>query len=76
MPDGNGGMQPTPDLLTADEAVRYLRLDLVKTRDPKKSLEYYRKQGTLKAVQVGKPVLFPLKELQIFVKNQMEINPR
>lgn len=27
MPDGNGGWQPVPEVLTFEEAVRYLRLD-------------------------------------------------
>lgn len=76
MPDGNGGMMPTPDLLTADEAVRYLRLDLVKIKDPKLTLTHYRRRGTLKAVQIGKQVLFAAEELQKMVKKQMEINPR
>lgn len=76
MPDGKGGMMPTPDLLTTDEAVRYLRLDLVKIKDPKKTLTYYRKEGTLKAAQVGKQLVFPVVELQKLVKKQMEINPR
>lgn len=76
MPDGKGGMQPTPDLLTLEEAARYLRLDTIKTKHPGETLRRYRAEYGLRAVQVGKQVLFPQAELQKFIKQRMEINPR
>ena len=75
MPDGNGGMMPTPDLLTQAEAIRYTRVDMTKTRFPQNTLERYRKEG-LKAVQIGRQVLYPRKELEKFIEKQMTINPR
>lgn len=76
MPDKNGGTMPTPDLLTRDEAIRYLRIDTQKTRFPEDTLRRYRNECGLKAVQVGKQVLFPKRELQRFIELQMERNPR
>lgn len=75
MPDGNGGMQPTPDLLTQAEAIRFVRLDTTATRFPENTLQRYRKAG-LKAVQVGKQVLYPRREIEAFLERQMQINPR
>jgi len=71
-PDG----KPVPDLLTETEAIRYLRLDEVNIKDPSATLRRYRAGGTLRAVQVSKQVLYPLSELQNFVNEQLEANPR
>jgi len=76
MPDGLGSMQATPDLLTLDEAARYLRLDMIHTKHPGETLRRYRNEYGLRAVQVGRQVLFPRAELQKFIEKQMELNPR
>ena len=76
MPDGNGSFQPTPDLLTQKEAIRFFRLDQVKTRFPQNTLQRYRKECGLKTVQLGKQVLYPRAELQKFIERQIQKNPR
>jgi hypothetical protein len=76
MPDGKGGYQPTPDLLTQREAIRYLRLDAVKTRFPQNTLHRYRKKFGLKTVQIGRQVLYSRQKLSEFVEQQMMRNPR
>lgn len=76
MPDGKGGWQPVPELLTIDETVRFLRLDLVKIKNPGETIRRYREEHGLKAVQVGKAVRYPINEVRKLVKRLMEKNPR
>lgn len=76
MSDGNGSFQPTPDILTQKEAIRFLRLDTIQIRFPQNTLQRYRKESGLKTVQIGRQILYPKKELEKFVEKQMEKNPR
>jgi hypothetical protein len=76
MPDGKGRYQPTPDLLTRKEAIRYFRLDTIKTRFPQNTLHRYRKKFGLKVLQIGRQILYPRAELQKFIEQQMVKNPR
>jgi hypothetical protein len=63
-PDG----RPVPDLLTVEEAIKFLRLD---TAGPVKSgqttLQYYRSKGFLRATRVGKQLRYQRKELLKFL---------
>ena len=54
LPDGNGGFTPCPEVLTEDEAIRYLRLDLEVSSDPRQTLKYYRDKGELVAIRIGR----------------------
>ena len=45
MPDG----KPAPELLTEQEAIRFLRLDVDGPKDPSATLKYYRDEGLLRA---------------------------
>lgn len=67
---------PNPDLLTPDEAVRYLRLDTIDIKNPKQSLDQYRKAGLLKGTQVSKRVFYMRNELDAFLLRRTESNPR
>lgn len=75
MPDGKGGLQPVPDLMTESELIRYLRLDSINVKNTYNTLYRYRKMG-LKAVQVSKAVLFPKKSVEEFIEKQIKSNPR
>ena len=68
--------QPCPELLTEDEAVRYLRLDQIGTDDPAGALRYYRKKGLLRATQVGKCIRYRRVELDRLLEQLTETNPR
>lgn len=72
LPDGNGGYVPCPELLTEDEAIRYLRLDANGCNNPKATLKYYRDQGNLRGVQIGKKLVYPRKELDLMVERLLE----
>jgi hypothetical protein len=68
--------QPCPELLTEEEAVRYLRLDTVGITDPSNTLRRYREQGLLRATQVSKKLFYRRMELDRFLDRITEGNPR
>lgn len=73
------GFQPgdsSPDLLTEDEAIRYLRLDTIALKNPHETLQRYRKAGRLKGTQVSKRVFYLRSELDAFLKAMTENKPR
>ena len=67
---------PCPELLTEEEAIRYLRLDTVDIVDPKATLRRYREQGLLKGTQVSKRIFYRREELDRFLDRITEENPR
>jgi len=60
LPDG----RPAPAILTAEEAISFLRLD---GPHPARTLKYWRDQGRLTGVRLGKRVRYPLAEVMRFV---------
>jgi hypothetical protein len=67
---------PVPEVLTAEEACRYLRLDEIDIEDPTGTLNYYRKRGLLRATQVGKCVRYRRIELDRLLDRLTDENPR
>lgn len=67
---------PAPELMTEQEAVRYLRLDTTAIDDPGRTLRYYREKGLLRATQVGRQLCYRRVELDRFLERQTERNPR
>jgi len=59
--------RPLPDILTAEEACVYLRLD---GADPKAALDRFRDQGRIRAVRIGKHCRYRVADLDEFVKSQ------
>ena len=57
--------QPCPELLTEEEAVRYLRLDTINIGNPSETLR-----------QVSKRVMYRRVELDRFLERLTEQNPR
>ena len=68
LPDGRGGYTPCPDVLTGEEAVRYLRLDVDGPKDPLQTLRYYREKGKLKGTRMGKRVVYTRRALNEFLQ--------
>ena len=68
-PDGS----PVSDLLTENEAIRFLRLDEGGTKHPETSLAYYRSEGLLRATRVGKRLRYLKSELLSFLDQQTKI---
>ena len=67
LPDGRGGFTPCPTVLTEEEAVRYLRLDLVGHKSPSDTLRYYRERKKLKATRIGRKLFYTRKSLDEFL---------
>lgn len=66
MPDG----RPAPTLLTAKEAVAFLRLETTSRKNPDKSLQFYRDNGELEFIRLGRDAMYPLEALLKFLKNR------
>lgn len=61
-----------PDLMTEEEAIRFLRLDEGGPKDPSTTLEYYRSEDRLKATKVGKRLRYLKSELLNFLEYQTQ----
>ncbi len=58
---------PVPELLTEQEAIKFLRLDDGNTQKPSLTLQYYRSEGFLRATKVGKRLRYLKSELMNFL---------
>jgi len=57
------------ELLTEEEAIRYLRLDTIEgLRNPKETLARYRAMGMLRGTQVSKRIFYRRVELERFLE--------
>ena len=61
--------QPCPELLTEEEAVRYLRLDQTEVGDPSRTIRYYREKHGLRPTQVGRRYRYRRVELDRLIEN-------
>ena len=68
---------PCPELLTEEEAIRYLRLDTIRgLKNPGETLARYRATGLLRGTQVSKSVFYRRIELDRFLDRLTSENPR
>jgi hypothetical protein len=63
MPDG----RPAPAVMTADEVAAFLRLDGNAIR----TLKYWRDQGVLRGVRMGRKIRYPLGEVMRFIDRKL-----
>ncbi|MHC4674587.1 MAG: helix-turn-helix domain-containing protein [Planctomycetota bacterium] len=68
--------QLCPELLTEDEAIRYLRLDTINISDPSATLRRYREHRLLRGTQISKRIFYRRAELDRFIERVTEGNPR
>ena len=66
LPDG----RPAPAVLTADETVSLLRLD---NANPLRTLKFYRDEGLLVGVRIGRKVRYPLDEVMRFIAEKARV---
>ena len=64
MPDGT----PVPDVMTAAEVVRFLRLDEDGIPNPEKTLRYYREKKLLRAIRIGRHLRYSRFDLLEFLR--------
>ncbi|MBN1844274.1 MAG: helix-turn-helix domain-containing protein [Sedimentisphaerales bacterium] len=67
---------PCPELLTEEEAIRYLRLDTIGLENPSATLRRYREKGILRGTQVSRKIFYLRVELDRFLMRITETNPR
>jgi hypothetical protein len=72
LPEAEGQSMFCPELLTAAEAIRYLRLDVDGPANPQKTLAYYRDKGLLQATRVGKRLRYRRCELEKLLEKLTE----
>jgi hypothetical protein len=75
LPDGGDGFTPCPEILTEEEAIRYLRLDKEGPRYPANTLKYYRDIDVLRGVRIGRHMRYPRRELDAMVERLLEESP-
>jgi hypothetical protein len=71
MPDGNGGWQPVPEIMTPAEAARFLRID---SANYERTLSHYREKGKLHGTRIGKTLKYTRKELERFAERMTNHN--
>ncbi len=59
-------------LLTEQEAIRYLRLDVDGPRDPRSTLRYYRQRHKLRGARCGRRLRYPRSELDRLIERLLE----
>ncbi len=69
MPDGT----PAPYIMTAEEAIRFLRIDTNGTKHPEATLQHYQKEGLLCPITIGKCRKYPLPELVRFINELSQL---
>ncbi|MHC4172111.1 MAG: hypothetical protein ACYTBX_15010 [Planctomycetota bacterium] len=74
LPNGDGGYEPCPELLTEAETVRYLRLDTLALRNPSDTLRYYRNKKLLNATPISNHLFYTRKSLDEFLEKITQEN--
>jgi hypothetical protein len=67
---------PCPEVLTEQEAIRFLRIDTTGVKNPETTLRYYREQGLLRGTQIGRNLFYTKTELLSFLSKQTEFSNR
>ena len=68
--------RPVPEVLTAKEAIHFLRIDTAGNKKPELTLRYYREQGLLKATRIGKNIFYTKQSLMQFLQKQTDFTNR
>ncbi len=63
--------KPVPEVLTEQEAIELLRLD-DGPKHPEKTLQYYRTEGLLKGIKIGKKLRYTKTEMLRFLERLSE----
>ena len=59
--------KPVPEVLTEQEAIEFLRLD-DGPKHPEQTLQYYRSEGLLKGVRIGRKLRYTKTEMLRFLE--------
>lgn len=61
-----------PLVLTSEELIHFLRLDVNGPKSPEGTLEYYREEKKLRGIKVGQHMRYYLPDVLEFLENQSE----
>lgn len=67
LPDG----RPAPAILTSDETISLLRLE---GNSPERTLKFYRDEGLLVGIRIGRKVRYPLSEIMRFLAKKAALS--
>ncbi len=67
-PDG----RPLPEVVTEEEAITFLRLDIDGPKDARRTLKHYRDKGLLHGTRIGKHLRYSKTELLRFIDEMTE----
>lgn len=67
-PDG----KRVPPVLTTEEVISLLRLDVGGSKHPENTLEYYREKKLLKGIRLGQHLRYYISDVLEFLKNQSD----
>ena len=65
--------QPVQEVLTAEEAINFLRIDTTGVKNPTTTLRYYREEGLLNATRISKKLFYTKQQLLEFLVRQTDI---
>lgn len=68
LPDGQGGWEPCPFVMTESEVIRFLRLDIEGPKKPELTLRYYRETKKLKATRIGNRLRYTRQNILEFLE--------
>jgi hypothetical protein len=72
MPDGQGGWHPVPNLMTIEEAIRYMRIDTLGVKNPKDTLGRLIDLGHLRPTPIGGKYFFTRAECDACLRTRTE----
>ncbi len=73
---GSDELIPAPDLMTAEECARYLRLDLIEGNSIEKSLAYLRsnKLNPIPYLQIGQRIRYISKDMPNWIDRKQKLD--
>jgi hypothetical protein len=72
----DGQSVPVPEVLTQEEVIQVLRLDIDGPSDPEHTLAYYRDKGLLRPTRIGKRLRYWKQEVLRFLERKTEETQR
>jgi len=72
MPDGQGGWQPVPPVMTDAECIRYLRIDTLEVKNPKDTLSRLIELGHLRPTPISNRNFFTPEECDRCLRQRTE----
>ena len=77
LPDGNGGFDLCPELLTEEELIRFLRIpEVSKAKDHHNVIENLKRMHDLPCIHICKTPLYPFEAIRQWILNKVKKEQR